>query len=60
MTYICLGHAEVKRGHCPGPDTMAHWPVDLPEASGTAVGVLRVHRTQNTVNNRGLSSTTAE
>lgn len=44
MTYICLGHAEVKRGHCPGPDTMAHWPVDLPEASGTAVGVLRVHR----------------
>lgn len=47
MTYICLGHAEVKRGHCPGPDTMAHWPVDLPEASGTAVGVLHVHRTRS-------------
>lgn len=47
MTYICLGHAEVKRGHCPGPATMAHWPVDLPEASGTAVGVLSVHRTRS-------------
>lgn len=23
------------------------WPVDLPEASGTAVGVLRVHRTRS-------------